>query len=112
MKRSSRGGDPHKAVQGAETLLGTAKPVSPRSWSHCCGRKETEDQGCQVRDQGEQSQVTLCFANSGRPDLGALLTGVLASQGSSNLPVFEELMAVIVSCSQQMKGREQAPLAL
>lgn len=37
---------------------------------------------------------------------------MLASQGSSNLPVFEELMAVIVSCSQQMKGREQAPLAL
>lgn len=56
--------------------------------------------------------MTPQVANSGKPDLGALLKEVLASQGSSKLPVFEELMAVIVSCSQQMKGKEQAPLAL
>lgn len=60
----------------------------------------------------EQSQVTLCIASLGRQGLAALLVGMLASQGSSDLPGFEELMAVTVSRSQQMKGREQAPWVL
>lgn len=36
------GGDPHKALLGAGTLLGTAMSTAPQSWSHICG-KETED---------------------------------------------------------------------
>lgn len=67
------------------------------------GRRHRTEEN-QVRDQGDQRQMTPRTASSGRPDLGALLAGMLASQGSSNLPVFEELMAVIVSCSQHMKG--------
>lgn len=36
------GGDPHKALLGAGTLLGTATSTAPQSWSHICG-KETQD---------------------------------------------------------------------
>lgn len=101
MKRSSHSGEPHEAVWAAETLLGTAKPARPGSWSHCCGRKETE------RTRESKARLRCLLPTQSRP-------WSLAHRraGSSNLPVFEELMAMIVSCSQQMKGREQAPLAL
>lgn len=50
-------------------------------------------------------------ASSGTPDLGAFSRGKLP-KALPVLPAFEELMAVIVSCSKQMKGREQALVPL
>lgn len=63
--------------------------------------------------QGKRGRLTLCVPNSHPRSLEPGLQARCLPQAPAALPGFEELMAaVLVSRSQQMKGREQAPWAL
>lgn len=62
--------------------------------------------------QGERGRLTLCVPNSHPRSSEPGSQARCLPQAPAALPGFEELMAVMVSRSQQMKGREQAPWAL